>query len=88
MKANVLKPYTDRLEHVVRLPGDVVELTAERARELAEGGYVEAVGAAERADKPDYGSMAYADLKRAAKEAGIPATGKKADLVAALEALK
>lgn len=87
MKAKVIKAYTDRLDAVVRLAGDEVELTESRAAELSAGGFVEVVKAAGQAGKPDYGSMAYADLKKAAKEAGIPTTGKKADLVAALEAL-
>ncbi len=87
MKAKVIKAYTDRLDNVVRFPGDTVTLTESRAAELSWGGYVEPEGGAEKAEKPDYGSMAYADLKQAAKAAGIPATGKKADLVAALEAL-
>lgn len=90
MKAKVTKAYTDRLDGAVRLPGESVELSEARAAELAAGGYVEVETAAappEKAEKPDYGSMAYADLKQAAKAAGIPAAGKKADLVAALEAL-
>ncbi len=87
MKAKVLKAYTDRLDAIVRLVGDEVELTEARAAELSASGFVEVDGAAGQAAKPDYGSMAYADLKKAAKEAGIPATGKKADLIAALEAL-
>ncbi len=90
MKAKVIKAYTDRLDGVVRLPGESVELSEARAAELAAGGYVETVAAAkapEKAGKPDYGSMSYAGLKQAAKAAGIPATGKKADLVAALGAL-
>lgn len=87
MKAKVIKAYTDRLDAVVRLAGDEVELTESRAAELSAGGFVEVEDAAGKAAKPDYGSMAYADLKKAAKEAGIPATGKKADLIAALEAL-
>ena len=87
MKAKVIKAYTDRIENIVRLPGSTVELSAARAGELAEGGYVEVSGGAGKAEKPDYGSMAYADLKKAAKAAGIPTAGKKADLVAALEAL-
>lgn len=87
MKAKVLKAYTDRLDAIVRLVGDEVELTEARAAELSAGGFVEVDGAAEQAAKPDYGSMAYADLKKAAKEAGIPTTGKKADLIAVLEAL-
>ncbi len=96
MKAKVTKAYTDRLDGVVRLPGESVELSEARAAELAAGGYVEVETAAappekaekvEKAGKPDYGSMSYADLKQAAKAAGIPATGKKADLAAALGAL-
>ncbi len=90
MKAKVTKAYTDRLDGAVRLPGESVELSEARAAELVAGGYVEVETAAvspEKAEKPDYGSMSYADLKKAAKAAGIPATGKKADLVAALEAL-
>ena len=87
MKAKVIKAYTDRIDNIVRFPGESVELSAVRAGELAEGGYVEVSGGAERAEKPDYGSMAYNDLKKAAKAAGIPASGKRNDLVAALEAL-
>lgn len=87
MKAKVLKAYTDRLENIVRFPGDHVELSAARAAELSAGGFVEVAGEVEKAEKPDYGSMAYNDLKKAAKAAGIPTTGKKADLIAALEAL-
>ena len=87
MKAKVIKAYTDRLDAVVRLVGDEVELTETRAAELSAGGFVEVEGTDRKAAKPAYGSMAYADLKKAAKEAGIPTTGKKADLIAALEAL-
>ena len=87
MKAKVIKSYTDRLDAVVRLAGDEVELTESRAAELSTGGFVEVEDTDGKAAKPDYGSMAYADLKKAAKEAGIPTTGKKADLIAALEAL-
>ena len=86
MKAKVLKAYTDRLDAVVHLAGDVVELTGDRAAELAGGGYVVALAQTE-SGKPDYGSMSYNDLKKAAKAAGVPTTGKKADLVSALEAL-
>ncbi len=52
MKAKVTKAYTDRLDGVVRLPGESAELAA--------GGYVEPVAAAqapEKAGKPDYDSM-------------------------------
>lgn len=90
--AKVVKVYTDRLTNVVRFPGDKVELSDERAEELSSGGFVELdAGAApeppEGAEKPDYPSMSYAELREAAKAAGIPAAGKKADIVAALEAL-
>lgn len=87
MKAKVIKAYTDRLDAVVRLVGDEVELTESRAAELSAGGFVEVEDTDVKAVKPAYGSMAYADLKKAAREAGIPTTGKKADLIAALEAL-
>ena len=87
MKVKVLKAYTDRLDAVVHLAGDVVELTGDRAAELGAGGYVEVAPAATDDARPDYGSMSYNDLKKAAKAAGVPTTGKKADLVAALEAL-
>lgn len=89
--AKVVKAYTDRLTGTVRVPGDSVELTDERAAELSAGGFVE-LSAQEAAPvgqpvKPDYSAMSYAELKEAAKAAGIPAAGKKAALIAALGAL-
>lgn len=41
MKCNVISPYTDRHTDEVHMPGDEVELTAARATELEEGGFVE-----------------------------------------------
>lgn len=87
MKVKVIKAYTDRLENIVRFPGDVVSLSSTRAKELLESGYVECEVKSDMPQKPDYGSMAYAELKAAAKAAGISTAGKKADLVAALESL-
>lgn len=43
MRAKVISAYTDRLDGAVHLPDEVVELTESRAKELADGGFVEAV---------------------------------------------
>lgn len=40
MKASVIRAYTDRLTGEIHLEGDIVELTSERAEELAAGGFV------------------------------------------------
>lgn len=42
MKASVKRAYTDRITGEIHLKGETVELTAERADELARGGFVEA----------------------------------------------
>lgn len=48
MKCKVITPYTDRITDEVHMPGEAVELTAARAKELADGGYVEKPPAAKR----------------------------------------
>lgn len=42
MRATVTTAYTDRLDGSVHLPGEVVDLTEARCKELSEGGYVKA----------------------------------------------
>ncbi len=89
MKAKVIKAYTDRIDGMVRFPGESVTLTEARAGELSQGGYVEIEGESAKPEggRPDYGPMSYADLREAAKAAGISPAGKKAELIAALKAL-
>lgn len=41
MKASVKRAYTDRITGEIHLKGETVELTDERAEELARGGFVE-----------------------------------------------
>lgn len=50
-KANVIVPYVDKHTGVLNRKGDVVELTEERAAELAAGGYVEAAPAKKAAPR-------------------------------------
>lgn len=49
MKCKVTVPYTDRITDEVHFAGETVELTAARAKELSEGGFVEKPPAQKRA---------------------------------------
>lgn len=46
MKAKVITAYIDRITEELHKPGEEVELTEARAKELAEGGFVEVAKAA------------------------------------------
>lgn len=63
MKANVIKPYIDRETGDLHREGEVVELTAARAAELAEGGFVEPM------ESPKPAAKAAPKRKPAAKKA-------------------
>lgn len=49
MKCKVIVPYTDRITDEVHFAGESVELTAARAKELSDGGFVEKPPAQKRA---------------------------------------
>lgn len=63
MKATVIKAYTDRITGDIHLRGEEVELTEARAKELTEGGYVEAKAAPAKAEP----TTKKAPAKKAAK---------------------
>lgn len=52
-KALVIKAYTDKVDGIVHLKGEEVELTADRLAELSESGFVESIG--KPAPKPKKG---------------------------------
>lgn len=51
MKCEVLRAHTDRETREVRFPGDTVELTETRAKELEKGGFVKRQAARRKAVK-------------------------------------
>ena len=63
MKASVKRAYTDRITGEIHLKGETVELTDERAEELARGGFVEV--AAQEAGEPKAAARKRAPRKAA-----------------------
>lgn len=92
MKAAVVVSYTDRITGDVHFAGSSVELTAERARELSDGGFVKVDGPIpdeSQGESQDVGAMTMAELRDYIEEHGskAPAGAKKADLLRIAKAI-
>lgn len=48
MKYEVIKSFSDRITHCLRMSGDIVEYEGERAKELKAGGYIKEIKADEK----------------------------------------